>query len=804
MQAEAKTKEQLIIELHELRDRVAELEKDKAEHTRAKVALQESEGELRTLFAAMMDVVLVLDAEGRYVKIAPTNSLNLYKPQEELLGKKVHEVLPQEDADKILQQIKLVLENRQTINFEYALKIESREVWFDGKISPLTENTVFWIAHDITERKKTEAALRESDARFRSYIETAPLAIFVADRQGRLRDFNSAAKDLFGYDTVSLRNMNVLDLHPEDDHEEVLSTFAVLQKVGHVGTECRMKKRDGQMIWVSLHAAMTSDGVSLGYCQDITERKGAEAMLASVNRQNELLLNSIGDGIYGLDLEGRTTFANPKAVNLVGYSLEEMIGRPQHDLIHHTKSDGSPYRREECPIYAALKDGHVHHVDTEVFWLRDGTSFPVAYTSTPIRDENGELQGAVVVFSDITERKRAEAEKIQMEQRLQKLEKAESLGRMAGSIAHHFNNKLAVVMGNLELALDDLPQESGARASIVESLKASRMAAEVSRMMLAYLGQTTGRKEPFDLVETIRETLPILAASISRHVHLKTDFPPWRPIILGDNLHVQQILTNLVSNSAEAIDQNEGDITVAIQVTAAAEIRGLRFFPLEWEPKAEQYICLSVTDTGCGIDVAAQEKVFDPFFSTKFTGRGLGLPVLLGLVRAHDGAITVMSSPGQGAMFRVFFPLHTLEAVPLPKEESLASGPVEEGGLVLVVDDDPMVRNMVQIMLRRMAYGVIAAGDGYEAVEMFRARKDEIDFVLLDLSMPGMDGWETLAQLRSLRPSIPVVLASGYDEAQLMQGDHPHRPQAFIHKPYLKSDLAAAIDTALKKPVNTG
>jgi CheY-like chemotaxis protein len=375
---------------------------------------------------------------------------------------------------------------------------------------------------------------------------------------------------------------------------------------------------------------------------------------------------------------------------------------------------------------------------------------------------------------------------------------------MAGSIAHHFNNKLAAVMGNLELALDDLPQESGTRASIVESMKASRMAAEVSRMMLTYLGQTTGRKEPLDLVETIRETLLILGASISQHVHLKTDFQPRRPIILGDNLHIKQILTNLVSNAAEAIDQNEADITVAIQVTAAAEIQGLRFFPLEWEPKAEQYVCLSVTDIGCGMDVAAQEKVFDPFFSTKSTGRGLGLSVLLGLVGTHDGAVTVMSSPGRGAMFRVFFPLHTLEAVPLLQEEPLASRLVEEGGLALVVDDDPMVRNMVQIMLRRMAYEVIAAGDGYEAVEMFRARKDEINFVLLDLSMPGMDGWETLAQLRSLRPDIPVVLVSGYDEAQLMQGDHPHRPQAFMHKPYLKSDLAAAIDTALKKAVNTG
>jgi PAS domain S-box-containing protein len=658
-------------------------------------------------------------------------------------------------------------------------------------------------------RNRAEEALRESEEKYRQIFETANEGICVADGDYLVTCVNQKMADMLGYLPQEIIGKPLAHFLFPEEMAYYREKISLRVKGLNETYEGRFRRKDGGKCWanVSATAIRTEDGRFMGsfaMLTDITERKRAEAMLARVNRQNELLLNSVGDGIYGLDLEGRTTFVNPKAVNLVGYSLEEMIGRPQHDLIHHTKSDGSPYRREECPICAAFKDGQVHHVDTDVFWRKDGTSFPVAFTSTPIRDENGELQGAVVVFSDITERKRAEAEKIQMEQRLQKLEKAESLGRMAGSIAHHFNNKLAAVMGNLELALDDLPQGSDARASIVESMKASRQAAEVSQLMLAYLGQTTGRKEPVDLLKTIRETLPVLDTSTSQHVHLKTDFPPQRPIILGNNVHVKQMITNLVSNAAEAIDQNEGDITVTIQVMATAEIRGLRFFPLDWEPKAEQYVCLSVSDTGCGMDVATQEKVFDPFFSTKFTGRGLGMSVLLGLVRTHDGAITVMSSPGRGAMFRVFFPLHALEAVPPLEEEPLTSKPVEEGGLVLVVDDDSGVRNMAQSMLKRMGYEVIAAGDGYEAVEMFRARKDEINFVLLDLSMPGMDGWETLAQLRSLRPDIPVVLASGYEEAQLMQGDHPHRPRVFLHKPYLKSDLEAAIYTALKKAVSTG
>lgn len=670
--------------------------------------------------------------------------------------------------------------------------------------------TVLLVVFFVTQQKKSESSARiaASERLYRTLVEGSPNWIGLFDRDGRCVAVNGNGLAAMGRTEAEVHGMRF----PEIWWKEAGSTLEdYVSRVLHgerVSFEADQYQPDGSyMTWHAvLNPICDQDGTVgsfVGIANDISARKQAEAMLASINRQNELLLSCAGDGIFGLDLEGRTIFANPAAVHLLGYKPEEMIGLVQHDLIHHTREDGSSYQREECPIHSTFKDGQVHHGETEVFWRKDGKTFPVDYTSTPVRDENGVLQGAVVVFSDITERKRAEAERIQIEQRLQMLAKAESLGRMAGSIAHHFNNKLGAVMGNLELALYKLPQESDARASICNSMKASRQAAEISRLMLAYLGQTIGRKEPLDLVEAIRETLPLLGASTSQHVHLKTELPLWVPIILGDSVHIKQILTNLVSNAAEAIGQNEGYITVAIQVRAAAEIQGLRFSPLNWEPTEEQYVCLSVSDTGCGMDEATLEKVFDPFFSTKFTGRGLGLPVLLGLVRAHDGAIAVESSPGRGAMFRVFFPLHTSEAVPSRKEEPFVSRPMEDGGLVLVVDDEPMVRNMAESMLKCMAYEVIVACDGYEAVAIFSARKDEINFVLLDLSMPGIDGWETLGQLRSLRPDIPVVIASGYDEAQVMQGDHPHRPQAFIHKPYLVPDLQTAIDMALKKPVST-
>ncbi len=319
------------------------------------------------------------------------------------------------------------------------------------------------VAWEIVERKRDRKALQESEGKYRRIFETANEGICVGDGDYLVTDVNQKMADMLGYLPNEIIGKPLAHLMFAEDLPDYQDKWSHRVNGMSETYERRFRRRDGGVCWtiVSATPIRKEDGRFMGVFAmftDITERKRAEAMLASAHRQNELLLNSVGDGIFGLDLEGRTTFLNPKAVRLMGYKPEEMIGLPQHDLIHHTKSDGSPYRLEECPIYAAFKDGQVHHVNTEVFWRKDGTSFPVAYTSTPMLDENGELQGAVAVFSDITERQRAEAEKIQMEQRLQKLEKAESLGRMAGSIAHHFNNKLFAVMGNLELALYDLPK----------------------------------------------------------------------------------------------------------------------------------------------------------------------------------------------------------------------------------------------------------------------------------------------------------------------------------------------------------
>ena len=293
--------------------------------------------------------------------------------------------------------------------------------------------------------------------------------------------------------------------------------------------------------------------------------------------------------------------------------------------------------------------------------------------------------------------------------------------------------------------------------------------------------------------------IEVHSAVIPGRMILKTDISPSRPTIRANRSQVKLILTNLLTNAREAIGEREGDIRVAVRCVPASDIVSLRLFPADWRPRTNaSYACLEVSDTGVGISPGELDQIFDPFFSTKFTGRGLGLAVVLGTVRTHEGAVTVESEPNRGSTFRVFWPLEAQQDEPLLKPEGEGSRPIQSEGLVLLVDDDPQLCAMVQTMLGFMGYRVVTAGDGFEAVKIFRERQDEIRLVLLDLTMPGMNGWETLSALRALTPEIPVILSSGYDEARATQGDHLELPQVFLSKPYRMKELEAALDQAGK------
>jgi two-component system cell cycle sensor histidine kinase/response regulator CckA len=268
------------------------------------------------------------------------------------------------------------------------------------------------------------------------------------------------------------------------------------------------------------------------------------------------------------------------------------------------------------------------------------------------------------------------------------------------------------------------------------------------------------------------------------------------PGINANANEIQQILTNLVTNAWEAGGDRRSAVRLTVKAVFPAEIPAHRRFPVDWWPRDNAYACLEVVDRGSGIAEKDIEKIFDPFFSSKFSGRGLGLPVVLGIVRAHRGAVTVETELGRGSTFRVFLPVSKDEFVSQPEEEP-KSPEIAWGGTVLLVEDELMVRKVGESVLSKLGFTVLLAEDGVEAVEVFRQHKDEVRCVICDLTMPRMDGWETLAALRKLAPGLPVVLTSGYDKAQVMAGDHPELPEAFLSKPYQLHELRDAIRRAL-------
>jgi PAS domain S-box-containing protein len=550
-----------------------------------------------------------------------------------------------------------------------------------------------------------------------------------------------------------------------------------------------------------LYAAQTSAALENALLyqtvqEELVERVRAENRLSESEERLQLALMGADLGMWDWNVVTGDIKFNDRWPRMLGYSPDEIEphARTRKKLIH---PDDMPHVME---VLQAHLEGRAPDYQTEHRFLSKSGKWVWVLDKGKVthRDAEGRPLRFVGTCLDITEAKQIQTDRFLIEQQKHQTWRAESLSRMAGGIAHNFNNLLQVVIGNLEMVLENLPQEMNTRSLIEEAMRASGRASEISNLMLAYLGQKTGKTEPLDLVETARTVLPLLISSMPTNVHLKTDLPLRSLIIQADRVHINQILTNLVSNAVEAIGELKGEVTIAIGVMDVGEIEASKFFPLDWEPKTRNYACFLVSDTGCGMDSATRERIFEPFFTTKFTGRGLGMSETLGLVKSYGGAIAVESRLGRGTTFRIIFPTSEQKLPASPQVEPSIPMKLHGEGLVLVVDDDPMIRMLAQAQLVKLGYEVIDACDGVEAIEAFRKRTDTISLVLLDLSMPGMDGWETLAALRALRSDIPVVIASGYDEAQAMQGLTTERPQGFLHKPYRLADLKRVLDSARK------
>ncbi len=500
--------------------------------------------------------------------------------------------------------------------------------------------------------------------------------------------------------------------------------------------------------------------------------------MAIAKKQWEATFDAISDWVSIIDKNHNIIRSNNASKSLVDLSPKNVVGKHCHEIVH-----GRDCPIPDCPMELAVNSKQRENMEIQ---LENGRWVQISVD--PIMNENKD-EFFVHIVRDITDRKRVEVEKDKLEAQKRHIHKAESLTRMAGAIAHNFNNQLQVVIGNLEMAMVDQPRDS---ENLSEALKAARKAADISALMLTYSGKQPGKYEPIDLSAACRQSLTLLQAAAPKGTMLKADLPASGPVIRCNAGQIQQVIINLVTNAWESADESRRGIGLTVKTVSQKDIPAFKRFPAGWNPQESVYACLEVVDAGCGIACKDIEKIFDPFFTTKFTGRGLGLSAVLGIVTAHNGGITLESQPGRGSVFRVFFPLSTEEILRQP-DKPIQPLEIQGGGTVLLIEDEEQVRKMARTMLTRLGYTVLEAKDGIEAVEIFQQHKNEIRCVLSDLTMPRMNGWDTLAALRQISPDIPVILSSGYDEAQVMAGEHPELPNAFLGKPYRLQDLKDTI-----------
>jgi PAS domain S-box-containing protein len=527
--------------------------------------------------------------------------------------------------------------------------------------------------------------------------------------------------------------------------------------------------------------------------REIAEHQQTEAALKNSLSLLEASLESTADGILIVDSQGKIAQWNRKFVEMWMIPQQLLFGRDDEKVIDSIVSqivDPGLFIDNVRRLYEQPEQSSFDRIE-----FFDGRIFERYSQPQRIKDA---IVGRVWSFRDITARTQAAEEKAKLEAVNRQFQKTESLSCMAGAIAHHFNNQLGVVIGGLEMAISDLPRDAKNFKMLTAAKQGADKAVQVSRLMLTYLGQTTGKHTPQDLSEICRQSLPLLQAAIPKETIFLTDLPSPGPTISANANQIQQALTNLITNAWEAGDNNPGDIRLTVRTVSPTDISAIHHFPIDFHSQDLPYACLEITDVGCGIADEDIEKIFDPFFSSKFPGRGLGLPTVLGIVKSHSGVVTVHSKIRQGSTFRVYFPVFGKEIALQPLDTKVQPLSKEGVGTVLLVEDEEMVRNMAETMLTTLGSKVLLAKDGIEAVEVFKRYKDEIGVVLCDLSMPRMNGWETLSALRRIRPDIPVVIVSGYDESKTSNDNYSEHAHIFLHKPYQMAELKDAVTRAMR------
>jgi PAS domain S-box-containing protein len=650
---------------------------------------------------------------------------------------------------------------------------------------------------DIAERKQAEEALRESEERFRLAFENANTGVCLVDLDGNLTRVNNKMCEIFGYTKQELERMTVNDIaHPEDIDKSPEFIQETLQgKIDRGTFEKRYFHKKGHVVTCQVSSSLVrnADGLPLyfiSHIHDITERKRAEEALRQSEERYRTILEDIEEGYFEVDLAGRATFINDSLCKMYGYPKEEFLGMDSRRFAdrENAKKAFEAFNR----VDRTGEPGRLF--DYEII-RKDGTKRQVEVFPSLRKDSSGKPTGFRGITRDVTERKRAEKEKAELQDQLRQSQKMEAIGRLAGGVAHDFNNLLTVIKGYCQLSLAEMKESTPIRDAFEVINKATEKAADLTRQLLAFSRRQIMDVRVLDLNALLQNLDKMLRRIIGEDIELVTLLGEDLGRVKADPGQIEQVVMNLAVNAKDAMSKGGKLIieTANVDLDEAYAHAHVAATP-------GRYVMIAVSDTGAGMTPEVRDRVFEPFFTTKekSRGTGLGLSTVYGIVKQSNGNIWVYSEPGKGTTFKIFLP-----RVDEPTEMLRVQAVKEEfsrgSETILVVEDDKEVRNLAVRILKRQGYTVLDGSYGDEAINVCRNHQGPIHLLVTDVVMPGMNGHELAKRLESFHPEMKVLYMSGYtDDAIVMHGVLVQGVN-YIQKPFTVDALAKKVREVLEQ-----
>jgi PAS domain S-box-containing protein len=747
-------------------------------------ALRNSESRFRSLFDNAPLGICTISAESKIINVNSAFCTMIGYSAEELTALNYTDISYSDDvAGHVDFQKKLLSDEIAFYTIEKRFVRKDREIVWGAETITLVrdkeDSVLFFIAMimDITEQKKVEETLLHEQEFTFTALNSLPGVFYIISSSGKFLRWNENFEKITEYSSREFGLMSPMDLFDGPDKDLIRERIQEVFDTGSSEAEADLVSRNGTRIpYYFTGRTIQVGGVTclIGMGVDIAERKNAEKSRNKALFFVESLLASSPTGISVYEGDtGNGVMANQAIADIIGGPIEYIRSLNFRDnVIWH---EIGFYQVAE----SVLDDGITRRMEKE-FITSFGKSVVLdAFFSKTVIDGKSYL---MFIALDISEKKRLGEANKQIESQMLHVQKLESLGVLAGGIAHDFNNILTAVLGNADLAMMRLPPESPARENLMQIEKAAHRATDLARQMLAYSGKGQFVIENLNVSAVVEEMAKILEVSISKKSLLLFNFTPGLPAVEADATQLRQVVMNLVINASEAIGDNSGVIVITTG-TIECDRSYLSGCWTDDNLPEGLYVYLEVVDTGCGMDRELLQKIFDPFFTTKFTGRGLGMSAVLGIIRGHKGAIKVHSEKGKGTSFKLLLP-SSRHSFDQNKKTTANDGIWKGTGTILLVDDEESIRTMGKEMLHELGFDVLTASDGHEALEVFSRNKDSIMCVILDLTMPRMDGEQAFEELRRLKPDVRVLMSSGFNEQEVTRKFDGTGLSGFIQKPY--------------------